>query len=221
MAFFLTGKRVLDLGTGSVVLAIAARALGAREAHGVDDDPDAIRAARENLALNPTIDHVTFDVSDLRSLAPSSADVITANLTGSLLARAAGLIASHLAPRGVLIASGVTAGERDTVVAAFHAVALRHETADDGWVGLIFERPPVKIKITRPVTLFVTGWPKLGLFWKISQTVQCGKSANRPLCVRYYLVVTPCAKRFAHGVAIFIRYCCSIPSNLRPLLRRF
>lgn len=133
----LAGASVLDLGTGSGILALAARALGAREARGIDDDPDAIRAAQENLALNPVLDRVTFDTVDLRALPPANADVITANLTGALLANAARAIASHMAPGGVLIASGLLQDERDAVVSAFHALTVLWEAREDGWVGLI------------------------------------------------------------------------------------
>jgi ribosomal protein L11 methyltransferase len=138
----LAHKRVLDLGTGSGVLALAARALGAREALGIDDDPDAIRAARENLSLNPASEHVTFELADLRALPSARADVITANLTGALLVRAADVIASHLVPGGVLIASGLRAEEREEVVRAFHTTTLLSEAAEDGWVGLVFRLPP-------------------------------------------------------------------------------
>ena len=110
---------VLDVGTGSGVLALAARVLGARRALGIDNDPDAVGCAQENLALNPDVDDVCSR-SELRrssrfvaptmcralhgrrprgvAIAVAAADVVTANLTGALLCRAAPTLVSALAP---------------------------------------------------------------------------------------------------------------------------
>ncbi len=79
------GKRVLDIGTGSGVLAIASRVLGATRVVGIDVDPDALTNARENLELNGVRDGVEFIESDVRAHSvgtSASYDVILANLTG-------------------------------------------------------------------------------------------------------------------------------------------
>ncbi len=88
----LTGRFVLDVGTGSGVLALAARALGAKRALGVDCDPDAIQSAEENRALNAsgrTRGVRRFELRDLDRDPLPRADVVTANLTGALLCRTA------------------------------------------------------------------------------------------------------------------------------------
>ena len=151
----LSGTLALDVGTGSGVLAIAARLLGADGALGIDNDPDAVRSARENLELNPGVDHVRFELGDLlsprsseksglyvsRGLEPlRPADVVTANLTGALLCRAAPALANAFAPGGALIVSGLLAEERDEVIAAFHQLDLVWEMEEEGWVGLGFAR---------------------------------------------------------------------------------
>ena len=133
----LTGAVALDVGTGSGVLAIAADRLGAARASGMDSDADAIQSARENLARNPQAAHVTFDLADLRAAALPPANVITANLTGALLIRAAPMLLAALARGGSLIVCGVLAHERAAVVAAFAPALVVWEREEDGWVGLV------------------------------------------------------------------------------------
>ena len=135
-AIDVTGAFVLDVGTGSGVLAIAAVRLGAARALGVDNDPDAIQSANENLALNPpprSGGTVAFTVGDLMTLELPPADVVTANLTGALLIRAAGRLRQALRPGGVLIISGLLAGERDEVRRAFAGLGHVGLADEDGW----------------------------------------------------------------------------------------
>lgn len=138
----LEGSVVVDLGTGSGVLAIAARRLGAQIALGIDSDADAVRAATENLRLNDGVSGVSFEVRDLMSwLArpdPPRPDVVTANLTGAMLGRAAPALAALLHPDARLIVSGVLQSERDEVATAFPALDVVWEAKEDGWVGFLF-----------------------------------------------------------------------------------
>jgi ribosomal protein L11 methyltransferase len=149
---------VLDVGTGSGVLAIAADRLGAARALGIDHDPDAVQAARENLALNPTTRDVSFAVADLRTTPLPRAGVVTANLTGALLIRTANELLGAVDAGGTLIVSGLLAAERDEVVRAMTGPAsafaasrlpphekgghdgpharIVWEDEEDGWVGL-------------------------------------------------------------------------------------
>lgn len=137
----LSGRSVLDVGTGSGVLALVALRLGAASIVGVDDDADAVAAAADNLDLNGAADRVTLRCADFRSLSSASADVVTANLTGTLLVRTAALLASAVGPAGSLIVSGVTAEEEGEVVHAFSPhLVVAGRLAEDGWVGLRFER---------------------------------------------------------------------------------
>jgi len=132
------GSRVLDLGTGSGILAIAARVLGATEAIGIDDDRDAIQSAIENLDRNRGVSAVRFEVRDLRSEPLQHADVITANLTGALLVRSADLLLGALHTNGALIVSGLQSHERDDVVRAFERARVVWEADEDEWTGVIF-----------------------------------------------------------------------------------
>jgi ribosomal protein L11 methyltransferase len=140
----LAGLRVVDVGTGSGVLAIAAARLGATSVTGIDDDPDAVENARENFALNAVAGVVDARVEDAlagRSGA-AAADVVTANLTGTLLARHAPAVAAYAKPDGRVVVSGFTIDERDRVVEAFApGLEVAASAEEDDWWGLILTRP--------------------------------------------------------------------------------
>lgn len=129
----LRGRTVLDVGTGSGVLAIAAQTLGAARSVGIDDDPDAIQAARENVAFNPGV-AVELHVLDLRSTTLSPFDVVLANLTGGLLLAAAGRLEELTHARGALILSGFMPHEEAAVLAAFTRMHLADRRQEDEWV---------------------------------------------------------------------------------------
>ena len=120
---------MLDLGTGSGILALAAQKLGARHAYGVDHDPHAVRTARENARLNAVNTHaVRFAQADLmRWRLPEHPPwpVVTANLFSELLIRLLpDVIAPAVARRGSLILSGVLASQSDEVAGAVRAAGL-------------------------------------------------------------------------------------------------
>ena len=129
----LAERSVLDVGTGSGVLAIAASRLGAAGVTGIDDDADAIHAAWENLALNPGAT-VTLIVGDLRTTELLPADVVLANLTGGLLVASAPLLTKLAHARGHLILSGFMPHEEHGVLTAFGGFAVEHRAEEDGWL---------------------------------------------------------------------------------------
>jgi ribosomal protein L11 methyltransferase len=142
--FDVSGRTVLDIGTGSGVLAIAADRLGAARVTGIDVDPDAIQSARENLPLNPDVRAVAFAISDVGVEPSPASDVVTANLTGALLVRSARAIIAATKPGGILIVSGLLDDERDEVCHAFAGatgMAVEWERHEDGWTGLAMRKP--------------------------------------------------------------------------------
>jgi ribosomal protein L11 methyltransferase len=133
-----SGKRVLDLGTGSGVLAMAAAFKGAREVVAVDVDPDAIEAARESAALNELPVAVNLVVCDFRTARwPRHHDVVFANLTGGMLTSSADRITSFVAPGGLLVMSGFDESEREAVRRAFADMAEVMSLSEETWVGLV------------------------------------------------------------------------------------
>ena len=137
----LANRLVLDVGTGSGILAIAAVRLGAARAVGVDHDADAIQAAQDNLTLNPGVESVEFQIADLSERNLPAADVVTANLTGAVLIRSALRLLDLVRPGGMLIVSGLLEEERDDVLRAFRgAGSLFWEQHEEGWVALAMKR---------------------------------------------------------------------------------
>jgi ribosomal protein L11 methyltransferase len=135
----LRNRTALDVGTGSGVLAIAASRLGATRVLAIDDDPDAIQSARENVELNPNCE-VTLGVLDLRRASVRPFDVVLANLTGALLVSAASDLQQLAASGGKLILSGFMGAEEADVVAAFGSCTIERRTQEDEWVCVTLSR---------------------------------------------------------------------------------
>ena len=132
-------KTVLDVGTGSGVLAIAARMLGALEVLAIDNDPDAIESARENVTLNPGV-HVDLQVVDLKTVVLTPFDVVLANLTGGLLMQAAGRLQELTTATGRVIVSGFTQTEEVGVLAAFRGFHAVDRMQEDEWMCAVLQR---------------------------------------------------------------------------------
>lgn len=141
----LRGRRVLDVGTGSGVLAIAACRLGAAGAVGIDHDQDALVAARESVDANgetETVALFSFDLATTAAIPGAPFDVVVANLTGGLLVREAARLADATARGGQVIASGFMTDEEDAVFSVFERFGLTraHRLEEEGWVGVLFAR---------------------------------------------------------------------------------
>jgi ribosomal protein L11 methyltransferase len=126
------GVSVLDLGTGSGILALASARLGASSVLAVDNDPLAVRAARENVRLNGLEAVVRVGEGSVEgALGPF--DVIAANISAPVIVELAGAMAKALGPGGVLIAGGFSEAKAAEVAAALTAAGLTMErTLSDG-----------------------------------------------------------------------------------------
>lgn len=112
------GERVLDIGTGSGILAIAALKLGAAKAEGVDIDPMCVRTAGENAALNGVQNDLTVLVGDLSEKATGVYDVICANIVANAIIHLVPNVPALLAKHGTFLASGIIDTRKDEVIAA-------------------------------------------------------------------------------------------------------
>ena len=138
-----TPPRLMDIGTGSGVLALAALRLGARSAVGYDTDPLAVDVARANAQSNGLGDRFEPRHGSLPEVADERFPLVLANLVASVLVQLASRFAAHLDPGGVLVAGGIIAERGDEVARAFQDVGLLlRERRDDGdWVALRLEAP--------------------------------------------------------------------------------
>ena len=140
-------RKVLDLGTGSGVLAIAARKLAPARVLATDIDPVATRVARENVRLNGIASGITLETATgfhstaFRRHGPF--DLIIANILARPLMRMAPQVAQHLAPGGQVVLSGILANQRWKVIAAYNGAGLRHVRTiwRNGWVTIHLDRP--------------------------------------------------------------------------------
>ena len=133
------GRSAVDVGTGSGVLAIAASRLGATPVAGVDDDPNALHAAEDNLSLNRAAD-VTLRAADFRSTGPDTFDLVMANLTSALLIESAGRLHDLTARGGRMILSGFMRHEEAAVRAAYSDLTVTDRTEEDKWVCVGLQR---------------------------------------------------------------------------------
>jgi ribosomal protein L11 methyltransferase len=130
------GKRVLDYGCGSGILAIGAARFGAREIDAVDIDP----AAVESTIANAEANHVKLNAG-LPDRVSGSYDVVLANILAMPLKVLAPLLCSHVAPGGSLVLAGILERQADELREAY-APHLQLDVADseDGWVLMTAQR---------------------------------------------------------------------------------
>ncbi|MSQ37101.1 MAG: 50S ribosomal protein L11 methyltransferase [Chloroflexi bacterium] len=131
-----SGSRVLDVGCGSGVLAIAAAKRGARAVTAVDSDPLAVRATVENAATNAVT--VAASMGGAADVA-GTFDLVLANIVAPVLIRIAADLGARLAPAGTLVLAGIIVGAEASVGEAFAALGLfvRDRDIRGDWVSLV------------------------------------------------------------------------------------
>ena len=150
---------VLDVGTGSGILALAAARLGATTVHALDTDPEALAAARENAARNALEDRIEVRAGSLGSAWPSLArwpapprgvyDLVVLNISSAVVVELLPAAAAALVPGGHLVASGFLREAAPRLEAAADAaglieVSVEHEISveqDDEWSALLARAP--------------------------------------------------------------------------------
>lgn len=136
-------KTVLDVGTGTGILAMAAALFGAQEALAIDNDPEAVVVAEENILRNDLASIITASGVALEEI-PHQFDLVIANIIHDTLIDLAAGLAARLAPNGKLIMAGILTGpQTESIRAAYNALGLKHqETRSEGeWSALLFLQP--------------------------------------------------------------------------------
>jgi ribosomal protein L11 methyltransferase len=141
-----TPKRVLDLGTGTGVLAIAAAKALHDHVLASDIDPLSVRVARDNARLNgtgdlvETIQAIGFSAPQFSRCGPF--DLVLANILANPLRQMATAMATHLAPSGSVILSGLLPPQAQGVIAAYRArgLVLQRHLQIEGWSSLLMRR---------------------------------------------------------------------------------
>ena len=137
------GDAVLDVGTGTGILSIAAAKLGSKRVLAVDIDPLAIETARENIAKNHVEKAVTAVVADLAEGIDFQADVVIANLMADLIIRLSGSVKERLTEKGIFISGGIIQGKEISVQSALESSGFQVTDIlqEDEWWAIAAKRP--------------------------------------------------------------------------------
>jgi ribosomal protein L11 methyltransferase len=135
-------RRTIDVGTGSGVLAIAAAMLGAEPVVAFDEDPEALRNARENIDRNRVSESVVAMERDLGSSEPclSPAFLVAANLTYGVLARHAERLKAMVEPDGRLLMSGFAPGDVEALLRQFAPRGDSQVVVEGEWAAVLVHK---------------------------------------------------------------------------------
>ena len=115
------GETMIDVGTGSGVLSIAAKYFGVAQIAAYDVDAEAVKAAEENLALNGMQDAITVGANDLLAGIKTKVGLITANILAEIIVPLIPQAYECLKPGGIFITSGIIADKKDLIVSEIEA----------------------------------------------------------------------------------------------------
>jgi len=135
-------EKILDVGTGSGILAMACGLYGAKEVLALDNDPDALETAKQNILNNRLDSRITVSSQKVSSL-KTGFELVVANITHDILAELAQLLASHIKPQGFLVLSGILKGDQEHSIGAIYAkqgLTYVKKLSKDEWVALLFQK---------------------------------------------------------------------------------
>lgn len=142
------GEEVIDVGTGSGILAIGAMKLGAKHVLALDLDPVAVSSARENSALNGLTNHITVYESDLLSILDKQdgslgvtmpVQIVVANILAEVILLFINDVYEALQPGGLYIASGIWKNKEEVVLTALREAGfeIMDIQRDEDWLAIV------------------------------------------------------------------------------------
>lgn len=137
------GEKVIDVGTGSGILAIGAALTGAGEVLAIDIDPDAVRVAKENIAHHGLEKKITALQGDLLKRVQDTCDICVANIIADVICFFAEPLKAHIRPDGLFICSGIVSTREQEVLkaledAGYLVLDVRHKGE---WTAILSRRP--------------------------------------------------------------------------------
>jgi len=135
-------ERILDVGTGTGILAIGAALFGCRNITAIDNDPEAVSAARENVIANRLTDKIEVSGTDLGDLS-GPYDLILANIIHNTLVEMAPTLNKLVAEKGILILAGILKGEQSENIAQIYdnqGMIKQEELSSGEWSALSFKK---------------------------------------------------------------------------------
>lgn len=137
--YLIPGTRVIDLGTGSGILAIGAALLGAQDVLAIDIDPTAVKVAKENVAINGFTQQIEVMEGDLLEHVNQICGLCVANIIADVICLVAQPLKAHIAPGGLFICSGIIKEREADVAASLSAAGYTLlETRRRGeWVAMV------------------------------------------------------------------------------------
>ena len=135
-------SKMLDIGCGSGILALASVLLGAESAFGVDIDAQSVKTARENAQINKIDDKVSFEVGDLTEVVSGKYDIICANIVADVVIRLLPDAKEFMTDNGRLIISGIIDLRKDDVLKAVgeNGFKVADERYKDNWCAFVLQK---------------------------------------------------------------------------------
>lgn len=138
----LTGMKILDAGTGTGILSVAAVKLGAERVIGFDIDEWCYENALENCTINNCSGQVEIRIGDINIVPESDFDMILANIQKNILLELSGAFINKLRSKGLILLSGLLQQDEEDIIKDYSSKGFRHlETSHmDEWIAISFEK---------------------------------------------------------------------------------